>query len=190
MFKDLVIKARSFRRFDNSEVIGTKVLYDIIDTAHWTPSAANRQPISFIISNKKESNDLIFPTIGWAGYLTDWQGPEPHEQPTAYIMLCTETQFLPHLSFDVGIIAQTIQLAVTDLGLGACMIASFDKNKLKKILNMPEEYELLLVIAIGKPVEKVVLEEVERDGDIKYYRDENGVHHVPKRIAKITIFDA
>ena len=185
MFKDLVKRARSFRRFDNSHIICLETLHDIIDTAHWTPSAANRQPIGFFISNEKSKNDEIFPCLAWAAYLTDWQGPEPHEQPTAYIILFTDNQFAPHVNYDLGIIAQTIQLAATEKELGACMIASFDKNKLKKIVNLPEDNVILLVIALGKPVEKVVLEEVDRDASIKYYRDEQGVHHVPKKKAFI-----
>ena len=181
MFKDLVKRARSYRRFDNSHIISIETMHDIIDTAHWTPSAANRQPICFFISNEKRKNDEIFPCLAWAAYLTDWQGPEPHEQPTAYIVLFTDNQFAPHLNFDPGIIAQTIQLAITEKELGACMIASFDKNKLKKALNLPENNVILLVIALGKPMEEVVLEEVERDASIKYYRDTHGVHHVPKK---------
>lgn len=188
MFKDLVKKARSYRRFDNSYQISDDILNDLIDTARITPSAANRQPIKYLVSNKKEYNDKIFPCLGWAGYLQDWIGPTKKEQPSAYIILFTDMQFAPHLNVDPGIIAQTIMLAATEIGLGACMIASVNKNKLKKIVNLAVEYEILLVIALGKPGEEVVLEEVGDDGSIKYWRDENDIHHVPKRKLEDILF--
>jgi nitroreductase len=181
MFKDLVKKTRSIRRFDNRHKISDEIIYDIIDTARLTPSAANRQPVKFFISNNQELNDKIFPCIGWAGYLQDWVGPKPEERPSSYIVLFTEMQFAPHLNVDPGIIAQTIMLAAAEKDLGACMIASINKNKLKKIIKLPLEFEILLVIALGKPAETVVLEEVDETGSIKYWRDDKGIHHVPKR---------
>jgi nitroreductase len=164
-------------------------LHDLIDTARLTPSAANRQPIKYLISNKKEYNDKIFPCLGWAGYLQDWSGPTPKEQPSAYIILFTEMQFSPHLNVDPGIVAQTIMLAATEKDLGACMIASVNKNKLKKAVNLALEYEILLVIAIGKPNETIVIEEVSDEGSIKYWRDENSIHHVPKRKLSEILFN-
>ena len=181
MLKELVKKARSYRRYDSSYEISQEVLKDLIDTARLTPSAANRQPIKYLISNKKEYNDKIFPCLGWAGYLQDWSGPTPEERPSAYIILFTEMQFSPHLSIDPGIVAQTIMLSATEKDLGACMIASVDKNKLKKVVNLSLEYEILLVIAIGKPSETIIIDDVSDDGSIKYWRDDNSIHHVPKR---------
>lgn len=181
MFKDLVKKTRSYRRFDNSFKIKKEILYDLIDTARLTPSAANRQPVKFLVSDTDELNNKIFPCLGWAGYLQEWQGPEPDERPAAYIILFAEMQFAPHLNIDPGIIAQTLMLAAAEKDLGACMIASVDKNKLKRIVGLSHEYEILLVIALGKANEEVVLEEVGEDGSIKYWRDENSIHHVPKR---------
>ena len=181
MFKELVEKSRSYRRFDNSYLVSNEALIDIIDTARITPSAANRQPLKYIISNKKKHNDKIFPCLGWAGYLSDWNGPEALEQPTAYIILYSDKQFAPYLNFDPGIVAQTIMLSASEKGLGGCMIASFDKSRLRKAVNLSTEYEIILVIAIGKPTETVMLEEIGEDGSIKYWRDEKGNHHVPKR---------
>jgi len=181
MFKDLVRKTRSYRRFDNTVQITEEMLKDIIDTARLTPSAANRQPIKYLVSNKKEINDKIFPCLGWAAYLTEWAGPTRKEQPSAYIILYSDMQFTPHLNVDPGIVAQTILLAATEKGLGGCMIASFDKKKLKRAVHLGLEYEFILVIALGKPTEEIVLEDVGEDGSIMYWRDENDVHHVPKR---------
>jgi len=188
MFKELVKKARSYRRFDSSFEISEEMLTDIVDTARMTPSAANRQPLKYMISNRKEINDKIFQCLGWAGYLQDWTGPTPKEQPTAYIVLFADMQFTPHLNMDPGIAAQTIMLAAAEKSLGACMIASINKSKLKKILRLALECEVLLVIALGKPNETVVLENIGEDGSIKYWRDEKSVHHVPKRALSEILF--
>ena len=181
MLKDLVKKARSYRRFDNSYVISDEVIFDLVDTARLTPSAANRQQLKYIVSNTSNQNELIYPHLNWAGYLLDWNGPEPEQRPSAYIILYTDADLTPLVSFDAGIIGQTIQLTATSMELGACMIASFDKNKLKKVLNLSPEQEIVLVIALGKPDETIVLTDVKEDGCIKYYRDEKSVHYVPKR---------
>jgi len=181
MLKDLVKKARSCRRFDNTFLISNDDLKDIIDTARLTPSAANRQPVRFIVANNKAVNEKIFSYIGWAAYLADWKGPAPEEQPSAYIVLYSDMQFTPHLSIDPGIIAQTINLSANEKGLATCIIASFDKNKIKRVVHLEKENEIILIIAVGKAAENVVLEDVGEDGSIKYWRDEDDVHHVPKR---------
>ena len=181
MLKDLIQKNRSYRRFDASYKLSDDTLRDLIDLARISPSAANRQPIKYVLVNQDDQLDKIFPCIGWAAYLQDWKGPEPKERPTAYIIMITELQIAPHVNIDPGICAQSILLGATEKGLGGCMIGSMNKNKLRKILNIPNTYEVLLVIALGKPVESVVLETIDKDGDIRYWRDENNVHHVPKR---------
>jgi nitroreductase len=79
-----------------------------------------------------------------------------------------------------GIAAQSILLGAVELGLGGCMIGNLQRPSLKAALNIPENLEIVLVIALGKPKECVVIDEIEADGDIKYWRDENQVHHVPK----------
>ncbi|MCL1826803.1 MAG: nitroreductase family protein [Candidatus Cloacimonetes bacterium] len=181
MFKELVKNARSFRRFDSTHVIPDEVLEDIIDTARLTPSAANRQLIKFLLSNQKQHNDAIFPLLSWAGYLEDWQGPAQTERPTAYVVLFTEKDFVQAVNFDPGILGQTIQLAASEKGLGCCMIGAFQKKNLKTILRLDDSKEIVLVIAMGKPAETVVIDEVDSSGSIKYWRDQNSVHHVPKR---------
>ena len=67
------------------------------------------------------------------------------------------------------------------MGLGGCMFAAINIKKIKKALNIAEHLEPKLVLALGKPVEEIQIDEIGKDGDIKYWRDENRVHHVPKR---------
>ena len=184
MLKELVKKARSYRRFDNTFQISDEVLHDLIDTARITPSTSNRQLIKYLISNKKENNDKIYPCMAWATYLQDWAGPAPEEQPTAYIILYTEKDFISYVNIDSGIVAQTIQLAAAEKDLGTCMIGSVDKVKLKRAIKIDDSKEILLVIALGKPNETIVLDEIGKDGSIKYWRDDKSVHHVPKRNLK------
>ncbi|UCC65331.1 MAG: nitroreductase family protein [Anaerolineae bacterium] len=117
----------------------------------------------------------------WAGYLQDWSGPAEGERPAAYVIALGDTELRREFDRDLGIAAQTIMLAATERGLGGCMIGSIDREQLRGVLDVPERYRILLVLALGKPAEKVLLEPVGPDGNIRYYRDEDDVHHVPKR---------
>ena len=181
MFKDLVKLNRSYRRFDSSEDISYDVLTDIIDTARYTPSARNLQVMRFRIVNTKVENDRVFRTLGWAGYLPDWDGPEENERPTAYIVLLRDITLGKTINYDDGIAAQTITLAAVEKGLGCCMIQSCQWKELFDILNInPLKYTFSSIIAIGKPVENIILEDI-KEGNVKYYRDEQLSHHVPKR---------
>ena len=181
MFRDLVLANRSYRRFHESESISEETLRSLVDLARCTPSAANLQSLKYVLSCTPERNAVVFATLSWAGYLTDWPGPAEGERPSAYIIILGDTRISKSFFCDHGIAAQTILLGATEKGLGGCMFGSIDRDRLRKELAIEEHFEVLLVIALGKPVEKVVLEDVGSDGSIKYYRDEAGVHHVPKR---------
>jgi nitroreductase len=178
MIKDLVKKNRSYRRFYEEKKITKDELLDMIDTARLTASGANKQPIRYIISCDEETNSRIFPNLRWAGYLTDWDGPIEGERPTAYIIMVEPAGI--NAPNDEGIAGQTILLSAVEKGMGGCFIANVDRENLAKTLNIPSEYAIKLVIALGYPKEEVVIEEIVADGDIKYYRDETQVHHVPK----------
>ncbi len=180
MIKDLVRRNRSYRRFDNKYKITEEQLKDLVNLARLSASAANLQPLRYGIVNG-ESCEKVFPNLAWAGYLSDWNGPDVHERPTAYIILMKDAQINNFVSVDAGIACQSILLGATELGLGGCIFASIKRDNLKKELHISKEIEILYIIALGKPVEKVVLEEVGKDGNIKYWRDEEGKHHVPKR---------
>lgn len=181
MFRDLVLANRSYRRFKQDEAIDRQTLIDLVDLARCTPSAANLQPLKYVLSCAPERNAVVFSTLAWAGYLPDWPGPSEGERPSAYIVVLCDTGIAKHTGCDHGIAAQTILLGAVEKGLGGCMFGSIDRDRLRRELAIPEHLEILLVIALGKPVEKVVLEDVGPDGSIKYYRDQDQVHHVPKR---------
>ncbi len=180
-FRDLVLRNRSYRRFDESHRIPREALVELVDLARHTASAANRQPLKYLLSNDPETNEKIFPCLAWAAYLTDWPGPAPGERPTAYIVLLVDTRITKDWWCDDGIAAQTILLGAVERGLGGCMIGAVQRERLRKALGIPEHLLIRLVIALGKPAETVVIEDLPPDGDIRYWRDANGVHHVPKR---------
>lgn len=189
MFKDLVLKNRSYRRFQEDDPINRDVLEELIELARTTPSAGNKQPLKYFLSSDRNTNGLIFPNLAWAGYLPEWPGPSEGERPSAYILMLGDTEISQGYNFDNGIAAQTILLGATERGLGGCMILSFQREKIREALKIPARYEILLVIALGRPKETIVIEPVGSDGDIKYWRDSEQRHHVPKRSLKELIIN-
>ena len=181
MIRDVVIKNRSYRRFDQSREITGETLRELVDLARFSASGMNVQPLKYILSAEKKKNDIIFPALAWAAYLKDWDGPQEGERPSAYIVMLGDTTIRKNFGYDPGIAAQSILLGAAEKGFGGCMIASVKRELLQSKLRIPDWYEILLVLALGYPAEKVVLDEVEHDGDMKYWRDEKDVHHVPKR---------
>lgn len=179
--KDLIAGNRSYRRFAESETISRETLLELVDLGRLSASAANLQPLKYVVSCDPEQNRKIFPTLAWAGYLRDWPGPVEGERPSAYIVILGDTRISKNFGCDHGIACENILLGATELGLGGCMIGSINRDALREILNIPAHLEILLMIALGRPVEQVVIEPVGADGSIRYYRDRNGVHHVPKR---------
>lgn len=179
MFRDLVLHNRSYRRFEPSPPIDIDTLRELVDLARLSPSAGNRQPLKYFLSADPATNAAIFPHLSWAGYLTGWHGPEENERPTGYIVILADKRISATVDCDHGIAAQSMLLGAVEKGYGGCMIGSIRRDELRKVLAVPEEYSILLVLALGKPKETVVLEKA--NGNIKYWRDDDGEHHVPKR---------
>ena len=178
--KELVLKNRSYRRFHQEIAIEFETLKQLVDLARLSASGKNLQPLKYILSCDLIKNASIFPQLGWAAYLKDWPGPSEGERPSAYIIILGDKKIRESFGCDYGIAAQSILLGATEQGLGGCIIATVRKG-LRQALSIPDQYEILLVIALGKPKEVVQIEPVGPDGDIKYWRDEAGIHHVPKR---------
>jgi nitroreductase len=180
MLEDLIRKNRSCRRFHRNKGVRTEDLRDLINLARLSASAGNLQPLKYIISNLPEKNERIFPCLSWAGYLKDWPGPGQAEQPSAYIVILGDSEITGTFGCDHGIAAQSILLGAVERGLGGCIVGSINRPKLQYALHIPKYLEILLVIALGRPGETVVIEEAKGD-DIHYWRDKKSVHHVPKR---------
>ena len=180
MLKELILKNRSYRRFYQTERISEAQLREWVDLARNSASARNAQPLKYLLSTEESFNAQIFEHLAWAGYLTSWAGPEEGERPSAYIVMLHDTLIPGNYLCDDGIATQSILLGATEAGFGGCIIYSVNRNKLREILKLSGQYEIIQVLALGKPKETVVLDEM-KDGDVKYWRDENQVHHVPKR---------
>lgn len=181
MLESLVSNSRSYRRFDQTYKVNEQILHELVNLARLSPTGANIQPLKFYIACSPEVNEIIFPTLSWAGYLKDWGGPSEGERPTAYIIILGDKRIKDSFGIDPGIAAQSMMLGAVEKGMGGCMIASVKRSILSHALNLPDHFEILLVLALGKPVEKVVLEDLPVSGDIRYYRGSDNVHHVPKR---------
>lgn len=183
MLHDLVRQTRSIRRFDVTRAIDRSILTTLVDHARLTSSTANKQPLRYLLSYKAETNAMIRPHTRWAGLLNNYNGPGEGENPTAYIIICSDkiVGASDAFSVDVGIAAQVIMMAARERGIGACMIGSFSKEALNNIFDIPENLEMKLVIALGYPAEEIILEEMSEGEPSAYYRDEADVHHVPKR---------
>ena len=179
--KELVEKCRSYRRFVEEHPVGKEVLLDLIRLARLSASAGNLQPLKYYLSYTPETNQRIFPSLRWAAYLKDWPGPVPGERPAAYIVVLGDRDIAQVFGVDAGIASQNILLGAVERGLGGCILGSIDREELRKALEIPNHLEILHVIALGKPAEKVVIEDMPPGGDVRYWRDEEGVHHVPKR---------
>ncbi len=189
MIQDLVLQNRSYRRFQESIPIEEGTLRDLVKLARFAPSGANLQPLKYLLSSEPAQNRKIFPCLNWAGYLKNWPGPIKGERPSAYMVIIGDTEIAKDFGCDQGIAAQTILLGAAEKGLGGCIIGSIKRDSLRKALNIPDQFEVLLVLALGKPKEEVVIEAVAPDGDVRYWRDEKGVHHVPKRAMENIIVD-
>lgn len=189
MLRSLVLANRSYRRFQQGVTIDRDTLLQLVDLARLSASSANQQPLKYMLSFEPGRNARIFPLLGWAGYLTDWPGPAEGERPTAYIVVLGDKRIKSSFGCDHGIAAQSILLGATELGLGGCIIGSIRRQQLHDVLAIPSQFEVLVIIALGKPKEEVVIETVGSDGDIKYWRDSEGRHHVPKRALEEIILD-
>ncbi|MCL2502035.1 MAG: nitroreductase family protein [Bacteroidales bacterium] len=177
---DLIRQNRSYRRFYQEQAISMDDLRSMMEAARLSGSGRNLQPLKYILCNTPERNAQIFEALSWAGYLTDWDGPVEGERPSAYMIQLLDTSIAAAPYFDPGICAQSILLQAVELGYGGCMIGSFKSDVLGAVLHLPESLTVVLVIALGKPKEEVVIAPMIQ-GDVKYWRDEHQVHHVPKR---------
>ena len=176
MLKELLIKTRSIRRYDESRKIDMSTLMDIVESIRYCPSAANGQRVKVAIISD-DLTEKVFDTLSFAAYLRPWMGPEEGQRPVAYLVLLTKSDPDTNLAIDCGIAAEAIALSAREKGIGYCMFRSFNVENLTRVIGK-EGYTPVLVISLGYPKEEVVIETA--TDSLRYYRDENDVHHVPK----------
>ena len=181
MIKNLMQENRTCRRFHQDVAVEMENLKELVDLARVSASGSNIQPLRYVLSCTPEKNGLIFPLLGFAGQLRDWPGPSEGERPSAYIIMLGDTETnKAFFHVDAGLATQNILLGARDMGLAGCMHLSVKRDELTQAFGIPSRYEILYVISLGKPKEQVVLETVGLDGKTNYWRDADGVHHVPK----------
>ena len=167
---------RSYRGYDSKFKVRPDQLRRIIETATLCPSARNQQVLRFRPVLKDES-DKVLKYMRLGGALPELHLPFPGTEPRAFIVICSTVEESKYVDIDLGIVAQTMLLQATELGLGGICIGAFDHAEIKEALNLP--YEPVLVIAIGRPAEHIELVECSEGDSLTYYRN-NGVHYVPK----------
>ena len=170
-FKELVKSNRTCRRYDGTKSITRQDLLDLVDLVRYTPSGMNKHA-------------KIFRTLFWAGYIKDWDGTIEGERPGGYILVFEDINYGKPMPEDIGIAAQTIALGARAEGKAVCIIKSFKKNEIKEILGISDNLNPILAISIGYPLEEVVIDDIHAGDDIKYYRDQDQVHHVPKIVTE------
>ena len=166
------------------------VLNELVNLARLSASAANLQPLKYVICCNPEKNAEIFPCLAWAAYLKDWPGPLEDERPSGYIVVLGDTAITQDFGCDHGIACQSILLGARERGLAGCMLGAVNREKLRDVLNLSAQLKILLVLALGVPREEIVIEPLWADGSIRYWRDSRGVHHVPKRSLKDIVIEA
>lgn len=179
---EAIKKRRTIRRF-KQDPIPAAVLEKLVEAGRLAPSGGNLQPWEFIIVSEKEMVDRVFPTLAWAGYLAPHGTPPEGRRPVAYIVVLQDKKikaFTP--SADLAAAIENIILLGVAEGLGSCWIGSIQREKLAEILAIPDQYHIDSVVALGYPDEKSVVEEYQ--GDIKYWKDAEGLMHVPKKSLK------
>ena len=164
-FARTVRACRSYRRFDEGDPIPGTLLVELANLARLTASGANRMPLRFRLVSSANERDMVFSQLKWAGALKDWGGPAEGERPTGYIVIC-DAGHGATTSVDEGIAAQTIMLAAVEAGFGGCMLHAFNKAGVSQALGFADEgVEPLMVLALGRPAEKVVLEPLSASPD-------------------------
>ncbi len=192
MLKELVLNSRSYRSFDESKPIPEAELLELVDTVRLCPSAANRQPLKYRLCTERDEVEAVLALTKWAALLKDVVLPPEGHHPTAFVIICHDTTVAPDpksSAVDVGIAAQTMLLAATELGYGGCMIGAFDGDRVEEMLRIPRKLRPVLLIAFGVPDETVLVSEIGKDGDTKYFRDKAGIHYAPKRSLESVLFD-
>ena len=178
MMYEKITNRRTIRKYAQKSV-PEEILLKCVDAARLSPSSANRQPLKYVIVNDQELSKEVFMTLSWAGYLPDYQ-PSVEEMPRAYVVILLDKSIRQNYGHDAGIAAMSISMVAFDEGLGSCILGAVNREKLRKILNIPDGLDVVLVVALGYPAENPVVDQV-KDGGIKYWLDENEVLHVPKR---------
>ena len=183
-FKELVKANRTCRRYDGTKSITRQDLLDLVDLVRYTPSGMNKQALRFALVADEETKARVFDNIFWAGFLKDWDGPIEGERPGGYILVFDDNDYGRAMVEDVGIAGQTLALGARAGGKAVCIFKAFKEKEINEALGLGDNFNLLMVVAVGYPLEEVVIDDIHAGDDFKYYGDQDQVHHVPKIVTE------
>ncbi len=181
MLKDLILRNRSYRRYYQDREVAMDTLRELVDLARLAPSGKNLQGLKYILSNLSELNQQVNDCLTWAGYIKGWKSPPEGEKPSAFIVMVKDNAVGTIWPQDLGFAGMSILLGAVEKGLGGCFLMAIDKKRLREVLKLEDSFEIEAVVAIGYPREMIIVEEMDAASEVRYWRDENQVHHVPKR---------
>ncbi|MFO7979574.1 MAG: nitroreductase family protein [Candidatus Aminicenantes bacterium] len=181
-FYDLIISRRTVRQF-KQKPIHRSILKKMINAARLAPSAANTQPLEFVAVHKKNICQQIFPCLKWAAYIAPRGNPKAGKEPVAYIVTLVNKRIKStDYEWDAGAAIENMILTAWEEKIASCWLLSVEREKVKKLLKIPDHYLIDSVLALGYPDEKPVAEDMKES--IEYWKDQNGRLHVPKRKLK------
>ena len=175
---DAILSRRSIRRF-KQDTISLELLKKFVNGARLSPSAANLQPLEYVIINEKDLCKKIFETLGWAAYLTPTWAPSENERPVAYIIILVNDKNNKYAIRDVSLASENIVLAAEEEGIGSCIMYNIKRETIRKLFKISESIIIDSIIALGYKAENPIV--VDYIDSVKYWRDEKGVLNVPKR---------
>jgi len=176
---DLIVSRRTVRQY-RPEPVPRTMLERLVNAGRLAPSAANRQPLEFVVVDDREVCGQIFPCLKWAAYIAPEGDPKPGQEPTAYVVVLVNTAIRDTMyEWDSGAAVENVLLAAWEEGVGTCWLISVDKAKIHDILAAPDSFRVDSVIALGYPAEEPVAEDM--TDSVKYWKDKSGRLHVPKR---------
>jgi nitroreductase len=178
MIYEKMASRRTIRKYLQKDV-PQEVLTKCVDAARLSPCAANLQPLRYVIINDKELRKDVFSTLKWAASVPEYR-PNEKEMPAAYIVILLDKNIRKDVGHDAGIAAMSICMVASDAGLGSCILGSVDRERLREILNVPDNLDIIVVVSLGYAADKPVVDTVKND-DTRYWLDENKTLHVPKR---------
>ena len=176
---ELILSRRSIRQF-KPEPVSRSILEKLTNAARLAPSGANLQPLEFVVVDEEEVRKRLFPCLRWAAYIVPEGNPQPGQEPVAYVVVLVNLKLRKKgYERDVGAAVENMILAAWEERVGSCWIANADIEKIEDMLNVPEDYKVESVLALGYPAEEPITEELKES--VKYWKDSKGRLHVPKR---------
>lgn len=178
--KEALQKRRTVRLFEQKNVPDSD-LAEMIDCARVTSCASNLQQLRYIIIRDTKLLKDIFPLTAWANLVRPSRTPVwGISAPRCFIAVIASASANQVIHADAGAAIQSMQTMAWSRGLGCCWLGSIQREQIKILLELPDDKQVLYLVAVGYPAEKPVAEDVQEGQSIFYYLDDQQRLHVPK----------